>query len=88
MFPFDDIIMWSGDLKQTYWYCCLSLFCLCAGPGFYIAIGGAVGQYASSHIMDILQDKKFDCQLLDHSEDMCLLSVQGPNRYGRMSMKR
>ena len=51
-----------------------------AGPGFYVAIGGAVAQYGYSHMMDAIQDHKWNCQIIDHSDDMILLSVQGPHR--------
>jgi hypothetical protein len=52
-----------------------------SGRGFYLAVGGGSAQHTKSYIQDILQDKKWDCRLIDHSEDMALLSVQGPNRY-------
>ena len=51
------------------------------GRGFYLAVGGAAAQHGYSHVMDVIQDKKLDCQLIDHSEDMVLISVQGPKRY-------
>ncbi len=66
---------WTGA-----YYLCIMTWSLFVGRGFYVAIGGGVAQYGWSHIMDILQDKKFDCQLTNHSEDLCLLSVQGPKR--------
>ena len=48
--------------------------------GFYLAVGGAIGQHAWGHIQDILHHKKFDCTLTDRSEDVGMLSVQGPKR--------
>ena len=39
-----------------------------------------MGQYAISHLNDIIQDNKFDVRLDDKSDDVCLLSVQGPRR--------
>ncbi|CAD5122929.1 DgyrCDS11326 [Dimorphilus gyrociliatus] len=49
------------------------------GRIFYVAIGGGVAQAGLSHIKSILQDKKLDCQLIDATNDLTLLSVQGPN---------
>ncbi len=52
-----------------------------AGPGFYVALGGGSAQYGYSHIMDVIQDKKFNCQVTDHTDDMAMISIQGPKRY-------
>ena len=51
-----------------------------SGDGFYIAVGGGIGQHGWCHIRNILQEKKFNVQFKDHSEEMGLLSVQGPKR--------
>ncbi|XP_074650089.1 sarcosine dehydrogenase, mitochondrial-like [Tubulanus polymorphus] len=48
------------------------------GVGYYLAVGGAAGQQGWSHITSIIQDQKFNCQLIDHTDDMGMLSVQGP----------
>ncbi|XP_038046072.1 sarcosine dehydrogenase, mitochondrial-like [Patiria miniata] len=48
------------------------------GQGFYVAAGGGVAQHAKTHMRTIMQDERFDCNILDHSEDMGVLSVQGP----------
>ncbi|KAL1786119.1 hypothetical protein HispidOSU_014126 [Sigmodon hispidus] len=48
------------------------------GDGYYLAIGGAVAQHNWSHITTVLQDQKFRCQLMDSSEDLGMLSIQGP----------
>ncbi|XP_032993202.1 sarcosine dehydrogenase, mitochondrial isoform X2 [Lacerta agilis] len=48
------------------------------GDGYYLAIGGAVAQHNWSHIMAVLQDKKFQCQLIDQSEQLGMISIQGP----------
>ena len=50
------------------------------GDGYYLAVGGAVAQHNWSHITTVLQDRKFRCQLVDSSEDLGLVSVQGPAR--------
>lgn len=55
----------------------------CASPpgdGYYLAVGGAVAQHNWSHITTVLQDWRFRCQLVDSSEDLGLISVQGPAR--------
>ncbi|XP_063791914.1 sarcosine dehydrogenase, mitochondrial [Pseudophryne corroboree] len=48
------------------------------GHGYYLAIGGAVAQHNWNHIMTILQDQKFKCKLMDCSEDLGMISIQGP----------
>ncbi|TKC51752.1 hypothetical protein EI555_013326 [Monodon monoceros] len=48
------------------------------GDGYYLAVGGAVAQHNWSHITTVLQDWRFRCQLVDSSEDLGLISVQGP----------
>ncbi|XP_076875195.1 sarcosine dehydrogenase, mitochondrial [Brachyhypopomus gauderio] len=48
------------------------------GEMYYVAVGGAVAQHNWSHIQAVLQDKGFNCTLTDHSEDMGMISIQGP----------
>ncbi|CAK7290090.1 Sarcosine dehydrogenase, mitochondrial [Vulpes lagopus] len=48
------------------------------GDGYYLAVGGAVAQHNWSHISTVLQDHKFRCQLIDSSEDLGMISIQGP----------
>lgn len=48
------------------------------GDGFYLAVGGAVAQHNWSHITSVLQDRQFRCQLIDSSEELGMISVQGP----------
>uniref|UniRef100_A0A8I3NJE2 Sarcosine dehydrogenase, mitochondrial n=2 Tax=Canis lupus familiaris TaxID=9615 RepID=A0A8I3NJE2_CANLF len=48
------------------------------GDGYYLAVGGAVAQHNWSHISTVLQDQKFRCQLIDGSEDLGMISIQGP----------
>lgn len=50
------------------------------GDGFYIAVGGGIGQHGWCHIQNILQDKQYDVKFEDHSERMGMLSIQGPKR--------
>ncbi|KAL8174608.1 UNVERIFIED_CONTAM: hypothetical protein K2H54_049890, partial [Gekko kuhli] len=49
------------------------------GDGYYLAIGGAVAQQNWSHITKTLQDKKFQCRLIDQSEELGMISIQGPS---------
>nr|XP_008122619.1 PREDICTED: sarcosine dehydrogenase, mitochondrial [Anolis carolinensis] len=49
------------------------------GDGYYLAVGGAVAQHNWSHITTVLQDKKFQCQLMDRSEELGMISIQGPS---------
>lgn len=51
-----------------------------SGDGYYLAVGGAVAQHNWTHISTVLQDLGLRCQLLDSSEEMGMLSVQGPAR--------
>ncbi|XP_067868103.1 sarcosine dehydrogenase, mitochondrial [Heterodontus francisci] len=48
------------------------------GDGYYLAVGGGVAQHNWCHISTVLQDQKLNCQLLDCSEDLGMISVQGP----------
>ncbi|XP_013787690.1 sarcosine dehydrogenase, mitochondrial-like [Limulus polyphemus] len=48
------------------------------GRGFYIAAAGAASQHNFSHIQSVIQDQKFNVSLVDHSENMGMLSIQGP----------
>ncbi|KAL7376313.1 hypothetical protein ABVT39_005269 [Epinephelus coioides] len=48
------------------------------GDAYYLAIGGGVAEHNWNHIRTVLQDQGFHCQLTDHSEDMGMISIQGP----------
>uniref|UniRef100_A0A8C7ZEJ0 Sarcosine dehydrogenase n=1 Tax=Oryzias sinensis TaxID=183150 RepID=A0A8C7ZEJ0_9TELE len=48
------------------------------GDAYYLAIGGGVAEHNWNHIQTVLQDQGFRCQLTDLSEDMGMISVQGP----------
>ncbi|GAB6032728.1 hypothetical protein CHUAL_011598 [Chamberlinius hualienensis] len=48
------------------------------GNGFYIAAAGGSAFQNYAHILKVIQDKKFRVQLTDLSEEMGLLSIQGP----------
>lgn len=48
------------------------------GDGFYIAAGGAAAQQTWCHINTAIQDQRFTCHLVDHTDDMIMLSIQGP----------
>ncbi|XP_005408513.1 PREDICTED: sarcosine dehydrogenase, mitochondrial isoform X1 [Chinchilla lanigera] len=48
------------------------------GNGYYLAVGGATAQHNWCHITTVLQDQRFRCRLVDCSEDLGLISIQGP----------
>ncbi|XP_035039805.2 sarcosine dehydrogenase, mitochondrial [Hippoglossus stenolepis] len=48
------------------------------GDAYYLAIGGGVAEHNWNHIRTVLQDQGFRCQLTDLSEEMGMLSIQGP----------
>ncbi|TNN70718.1 Sarcosine dehydrogenase, mitochondrial [Liparis tanakae] len=48
------------------------------GDVYYLAIGGGVAEHNWNHIRTTLQDQGFRCELTDHSEDMGMISIQGP----------
>lgn len=58
------------------------LLCLssASGDAYYLAIGGGVAEHNWNHIKTVLQDQGFRCELTDHSEDMGMISIQGPKR--------
>uniref|UniRef100_A0AAX7U7H9 Sarcosine dehydrogenase n=1 Tax=Astatotilapia calliptera TaxID=8154 RepID=A0AAX7U7H9_ASTCA len=49
-----------------------------SGDAYYLAIGGGVAEHNWNHIKTVLQDQGFRCQLTDHSENMGMISIQGP----------
>nr|CAG4648492.1 EOG090X014D [Polyphemus pediculus] len=48
------------------------------GRGFYIAAGGGSAYHSLTHIRETIEDKRFNAQVVNLSDDMCLLSIQGP----------
>lgn len=46
--------------------------------GFYIAAAGFSAEHTKTHFKTVIQDQRFNCELLDATEQMSLLSVQGP----------
>jgi len=49
-----------------------------SGPGFYLAVGGAAALQNWAHIMQEARTKNWDINIVDHTEDMAMLSLQGP----------
>lgn len=49
------------------------------GRGFYLAAGGAAALQNLAHITKEIRSNKWNVQILDHTDDMAMLSVQGPN---------
>uniref|UniRef100_A0A1I8H6P6 Sarcosine dehydrogenase, mitochondrial n=2 Tax=Macrostomum lignano TaxID=282301 RepID=A0A1I8H6P6_9PLAT len=52
------------------------------GAQYYLAIGGAAALYVKHYLLKVMQDRGWladnRCQLEDRSDDMTLISVQGP----------
>ncbi|XP_045607468.2 LOW QUALITY PROTEIN: sarcosine dehydrogenase, mitochondrial [Procambarus clarkii] len=48
------------------------------GKGFYLAAGGAAALQNLAHVLKEVRINDWDVQVLDHTEDMAMLSVQGP----------
>jgi hypothetical protein len=54
--------------------------CFSPGRSFYVAVGGGIAEYGWCHIKKTIEDNRFNCQLIDKSEDMGMFSIQGPKR--------
>jgi sarcosine dehydrogenase len=50
------------------------------GKGFYIAAGGGSAYQSFTHIRKTIEDNRFDAKLVNLSDSICLLSIQGPKR--------
>lgn len=48
------------------------------GRGFYIAAGGAISEHVWRHIEKEIDQRKFKVRLEDVTDQMCMISVQGP----------
>ncbi|KAL1468918.1 hypothetical protein MTO96_025147, partial [Rhipicephalus appendiculatus] len=46
--------------------------------GFYVAAAGASANHCLAHIRSVVQDHKFNVSIADESENMGMLSIQGP----------
>lgn len=49
-----------------------------SGDGFYVAAAGASANHGLAHIRSVVQDRKFNVSIADESENMGMLSIQGP----------
>ena len=67
-------------LKIEQWHHVTSAHIIIGDKAFYITSGGGSGQHDFCHINNIINDMKFDCQLRDITENLGVLSVQGPLR--------
>ncbi|XP_071498557.1 sarcosine dehydrogenase, mitochondrial-like [Diadema antillarum] len=47
------------------------------GRGFYVAAGGGAADHVKVHMLTEIQDRNFDCQVIDATEEMGVISVQG-----------
>lgn len=50
------------------------------GRGFYVGAGGGVAEHVKSHMQTEIQDKRFQCQIVDVTKELGVISVQGPKR--------
>lgn len=48
------------------------------GKGFYIAAGGGSAYQSFTHIRKVIEDNRFNAKLVNLSDSICLLSIQGP----------
>ncbi|XP_022697260.1 sarcosine dehydrogenase, mitochondrial-like isoform X2 [Varroa jacobsoni] len=48
------------------------------GVGFYIVTGGGPALQAWTHIKQTIEDQQFQCHLFDYSDQIGILSIQGP----------
>ncbi|XP_064457515.1 sarcosine dehydrogenase, mitochondrial-like [Ornithodoros turicata] len=49
------------------------------GRGFYVAAAGFCAHHCLSHMRSVIQDHKWNVAVEDHSTNMGMLSIQGPN---------
>ncbi|KAK3866803.1 hypothetical protein Pcinc_027685 [Petrolisthes cinctipes] len=49
------------------------------GRGFYLAVGGAAASHNLAHVMSEVRRRGWQVSITDHTEDMAMISVQGPN---------
>jgi len=70
----------AGCGLSSYYFHRLFAYLWTGEKGFYLAIGGAIIEHSLAHIRTILQDHKFKCTLDDVSDDMTMISIQGPKR--------
>ncbi|XP_065377862.1 sarcosine dehydrogenase, mitochondrial-like [Macaca fascicularis] len=84
--PFGSLILSLGSHRsqliihpqQSLSTDCVSGLVLPFEGSCHLAVGRAVAQHNLSHITTVLQDQKFRCQLIDSSEDLSMVSIQGP----------
>lgn len=48
------------------------------GPGFYMAAGGAAALQNLAHVLKEVRTHGWDVKVVDHTENMAMMSVQGP----------
>lgn len=51
------------------------------GRGFYVVAGGATGHQTYAHMKSEIEKKQFRCSLIDVTDKMGVLSIQGPKRW-------
>lgn len=51
------------------------------GKAYYIVADGAYANQTLAHITGAIRERKFNVTLEDRTEQLGVLSIQGPNRY-------
>nr|XP_039249163.1 sarcosine dehydrogenase, mitochondrial-like [Styela clava] len=54
-------------------------------PVYYMTVGGATTEYCKAHVNKVMQDYNVSCKIEDKTDEMGIISVQGPN--SRLLMK-
>lgn len=60
--------------------CFFNIVWFLQGKGFYIAAGGGSAYQSFTHIRKVIEDNRFNAKLVNLSDSICLLSIQGPKR--------
>lgn len=61
--------------------CCVSDNYCDLDPVYYMTVGGMTTEYCKAHIKKIMHDCGIHCRLEDKTDEMGIISIQGPNRY-------
>lgn len=57
-----------------------SFICLFIDPEYYMTVGGVTTEYCKGHLSDHLNGLGLKCNVEDRTEEMVILSLQGPKR--------
>lgn len=45
-----------------------------------MSVGGATTEYCKAHVNKVIQDEKLNCSIEDKTDQMGIISLQGPKR--------